>query len=96
MLCGRSRSALDRVAESIKHDGSVSKVLVFPCDVSSPEDVDALFKEAELNLGPVDVVVHCAGVLGPLEKLGDAPVDAWTWAFVRISDPSRLVTACWS
>lgn len=36
----------------------------------------------------VDVVVHCAGVLGPLEALGDTPIEPWMEAFVR-SSPNR-------
>lgn len=51
--------------------------------MSSETDVRNLFQRAIHTFGKIDVVVHCAGVLGPLELIGDAPVDEWWQSFVR-------------
>lgn len=53
------------------------------CDVSLHDDVKAMFEKVIHTFGTVDVVVHAAGVLGPVTNIGDAPVDEWWSAFVR-------------
>lgn len=49
--------------------------------------MDNLFKQAIDNFGRVDVVVHSAGVLGPVANIGDVLVDAWWQAFVSPAYP---------
>ncbi|SMQ45634.1 unnamed protein product [Zymoseptoria tritici ST99CH_3D7] len=39
------------------------KVLIHATDVTKKSDVDALFRETEAKLGPVDILVSCAGVM---------------------------------
>lgn len=38
------------------------KVLVYPCDVTKPEEVNAWIKETEEKLGPVDILVNGVGI----------------------------------
>lgn len=83
MLAARSQGSIEAVAESLKDVAPATDTLAVPTDVSSENQVDQLFAQAVTKFGQVDVVVHAAGVLGPIANLGDAPVDAWWKAFVR-------------
>ena len=38
---------------------SVSAKLVFPCDVSKDDQIDAFYKEVEKAWGKFDILVHC-------------------------------------
>jgi NAD(P)-dependent dehydrogenase (short-subunit alcohol dehydrogenase family) len=46
-------------------------------DVSSAEDVDRLFREAQAFLGGLDVLVNNAGIGGPVGCVEDLDVDGW-------------------
>jgi NADP-dependent 3-hydroxy acid dehydrogenase YdfG len=59
-LAARRRDALLEVRTGLK-DGARS--LVQPVDVTDREQVRSLVSRAEEELGPVDVLVHCAGVM---------------------------------
>lgn len=56
--------------------------MAIQCDVASHDNVKALFEMAINAFGMVDVVIHAAGVLGPVSNIGDAPVEEWWSAFV--------------
>ncbi|WP_028646963.1 2,3-dihydro-2,3-dihydroxybenzoate dehydrogenase [Nocardiopsis sp. CNT312] len=67
----------DGLADTLRTLGERGhKAHAFHTDVSRPEQVEALFDEAETLLGPVDTVVGAAGVLatGPV---ADCPDDDW-------------------
>ncbi|KAH0531078.1 hypothetical protein TsFJ059_005634 [Trichoderma semiorbis] len=81
VLAARIQQSIDEVAESLKKTGSTTQFLPIATDVSSETDVHNLFQRAIQAFGKIDVVVHCAGVLGPLELIGDAPVDEWWQSF---------------
>lgn len=54
-------AAGDKVAVTSRQ-GEVDGLLSVPCDVTSPEDVEAAFATVEERLGPVEVLVANAGV----------------------------------
>lgn len=83
VLAGRRRAQLDEVAAEINASPSTTRTMVVRCDVSSHGDVKNLFETAAQNYGKVDIVVHAAGVLGPVTNVGEALVDEWWSAFVR-------------
>lgn len=56
--------------------------MAIQCDVANHDNVKAMFERAINALGMVDVVIHAAGVLGPVSKIGDTPVEEWWSAFV--------------
>jgi NAD(P)-dependent dehydrogenase (short-subunit alcohol dehydrogenase family) len=58
-LLARRRHELERVAEGIEH------AAVLPTDVSDHAAVVRALDAAEQALGPVDIVVSAAGVIGP-------------------------------
>ncbi|KAM0251247.1 hypothetical protein ACHAQJ_008280, partial [Trichoderma viride] len=88
VLAGRTQQSIDDVAEELKTSASTTRLLQVVTDVSSETDVQNLFQKTIQAFGKVDVVVHCAGVLGPLALLGDAAADEWWQSFVR--NPFKL------
>jgi 3-oxoacyl-[acyl-carrier protein] reductase len=57
-------------------DGAPPDVLAIPCDATQREEVDAAFERVASELGPVDILVTCAGVTRDnlIHKLSD---DDW-------------------
>jgi NAD(P)-dependent dehydrogenase (short-subunit alcohol dehydrogenase family) len=58
-LLARRREELERVAEGIE------QAVVLPTDVSDHAAVVRALDATEAELGPVDIAVNCAGVIGP-------------------------------
>ncbi|MFF0741569.1 3-oxoacyl-ACP reductase FabG [Streptomyces sp. NPDC004111] len=52
----------DHVAVTCRTGEPPAGVLGLYCDVTHPEDIEAAFKRAEEAHGPVEVLVHCAGI----------------------------------
>ncbi|KAK5991904.1 Short chain dehydrogenase citE-like protein [Cladobotryum mycophilum] len=81
LIASRTQENLDTVSESLLSISSTTKILQVVADMSSQADVHRLFEKAIETFGRVDVVVHCAGVLGPLANIGDTVVHEWWSAF---------------
>jgi 3-oxoacyl-[acyl-carrier protein] reductase len=71
-LTSRSEESAAAVAAGLPGDGHLGAA----CDVADPASVDALIKQVEGELGPIDVVVNNAGITADniLVRLDD---DAW-------------------
>ena len=74
VLFSRSPAHLDEIAAEIAHAGF--PVLTIAGDVSSEEDVHALFQQAMQAHGRVDILVNCAGIVASQPFL---EMDASTW-----------------
>ncbi len=63
------------------------------CDVSDPQACAALVKETMAKLGPVEVLVHCAG--GPSKgRIGDCTEEDWQMAWrTHVDSTFHLVRA---
>jgi 3-oxoacyl-[acyl-carrier protein] reductase len=75
VLCGRTRAALESVAQTIARAGGAAEVV--PCDVASLQSVEEAAGRVESLFGRVDVLVNNAairGVDGPLHQL---PPHSW-------------------
>ncbi|MSQ26621.1 MAG: SDR family NAD(P)-dependent oxidoreductase [Dehalococcoidia bacterium] len=59
----RTGSNVDHVVQEIK--GAGGEAAGFRADVSDPDGVEALFRQARRAFGPVEVLVACAGIMGP-------------------------------
>lgn len=69
------RSAEDRaraVAQTVREAGA--QAITVRMDTADPDDVDRLF-DAAAELGPVTGLVNNAGIVGPVGRLVDLPVD---------------------
>lgn len=70
VVAGRTLATIEDVAERIGGRA-------VPCDITQPEDVEALFSIARSITGRIDVLVNNAGTTGPLDALADVDVAAW-------------------
>jgi NAD(P)-dependent dehydrogenase (short-subunit alcohol dehydrogenase family) len=75
VLAGRRRERLDAVAQAAAAAGA--RVLAVACDVSKPQDVDALFARTLERFGRVDLLFNNAGVFPPAVPFEDLSFDAW-------------------
>src|SRR5688572_23556586 len=60
-ICARRQDVLDRAAEEIRADSGSKDVLPVAADVSTPEQIEALFQLVIETWGGVDIVVNNAG-----------------------------------
>jgi NAD(P)-dependent dehydrogenase (short-subunit alcohol dehydrogenase family) len=67
-------------------DTAPEGVLAVPGDVTSSASVDEGFARVESELGPVDIVVCCAGTGGDSLHTADIPDDEWRRVFAINSD----------
>jgi 3-oxoacyl-[acyl-carrier protein] reductase len=70
-LAARSTAEIERVAEACRGAGAECSTHVV--DVSVRKQVHELVK----SVGPVDILVNCAGVYGPIGPLVDNDLDEW-------------------
>jgi glucose 1-dehydrogenase len=94
-----SRAAADEVVTEIEADRG--RAVAIQADVSSEEQVEAMFQRARDELGgPVDLLVNNAGVEAPF-KLVDMPLEEWnrvlgvnlTGAFLCAREAARGMVA---
>jgi len=75
VLMARTASEIERVAADIANDGSA---LSLAGDVSVLSDVERCVAAAINRFGRIDILVNCAGILGPIGPLINN--DPQTWA----------------
>jgi NAD(P)-dependent dehydrogenase (short-subunit alcohol dehydrogenase family) len=76
VLADVDKLELERAAEALVKSGA--EAISIPCDVSSPEQVDALARQTLSAFGAVHVVCNNAGVAGTGGKLWELEPDDWT------------------
>jgi 2-dehydro-3-deoxy-L-rhamnonate dehydrogenase (NAD+) len=69
-ICSKTKTELDDVASQ------VNGFAVF-CDVRHPDHVKKLFEAVMKQFGRIDVLVNCAGILGPHGHLEDNNMSDW-------------------
>ena len=65
MVSGRSREGVDSAIEELRSRDPENRVFGHPCDVREPEQLKALWDEAILRLGKIDIWINNAGLSGP-------------------------------
>ena len=75
IICSRTLSDLGKASEDIKSRHGFCDSIA--ADVSSRDSVKELFDYVGKKHGRLDVLVNCAGVLGPVAPLESADADAW-------------------
>ncbi|MGB7288184.1 MAG: SDR family oxidoreductase [Salaquimonas sp.] len=71
VVTGRTIEALNKAVEEIGHGNSTA----IACDVTKPEEVDALYQQIEKDHGRLDVLFNNAGNNVPAAPIGDIPVE---------------------
>lgn len=81
-----ARGDMTSLVEEIKAKATAAKrnppkVLPIKLDVTSQESVDDAARAVEKELGKIDIVVNCAGVLPGMAKVVDSDPEEWwqTW-----------------
>jgi NAD(P)-dependent dehydrogenase (short-subunit alcohol dehydrogenase family) len=74
VLTGRRKEPLD---ETAKEAPANAKTLVFPADVSAPEQVKALFAKMKEAFGRLDVLFNNAGIGAPPATPDELPFEKW-------------------
>ena len=81
IFCARTASdvaqALDELSRGL-HSGQVLDATT--CDISVPEEVEALFERAR-TMGPLHAVVNNAGVYGPIGPTEEISLEDWNRAW---------------
>ncbi|MEI7870520.1 MAG: SDR family oxidoreductase [Alphaproteobacteria bacterium] len=84
---GARVAATARRVDKIEH---LDQGLALAGDVTNPDDIVRIAAEATKALGPIDILVNCAGGSRPTGP--DAPEDVWEEAFALNFTAARLLT----
>ncbi len=71
---------------------SGGKVSAFPTDVIDSMAVDQAFTEVERALGPIDLLVNNAGVVGPLGPFAESDAGQW-WRTLEVNLQGQILCA---
>jgi len=94
VVVARSRVETDEVVASIRRNGGVAFALV--ADIGDKDRTYAIAGEAAALVGPIDVLIHAAGTLGPIPLvpvLETACEDLERTLVVNVVGPHRLTKA---
>jgi NAD(P)-dependent dehydrogenase (short-subunit alcohol dehydrogenase family) len=75
VLAGRRSAALEETAQLAGAEEGT--FLVFPSDVTNPEEVAALFKATSERFGRLDVLFNNAGIFTPAASIEDVSFEHW-------------------
>lgn len=78
-VTARRAELLRETAELVERGGG--RALAIPGDVTAPGDVTRVVRAAESRLGPIDILVNSAGVVGPLGYDWHADPEDWWRTF---------------
>jgi NAD(P)-dependent dehydrogenase (short-subunit alcohol dehydrogenase family) len=70
-VCARRTDLLAQTA------AGYSSMFYAGCDVSREQQVENYFRQVGERTDCIDVVIHCAGILGPLGKFNEVDSDQW-------------------
>jgi NAD(P)-dependent dehydrogenase (short-subunit alcohol dehydrogenase family) len=78
-VTARTAELLAETTELVERGGG--RALAIPGDVTAPDAVTRVVTTAESELGPIDILVNSAGVVGPLGYDWDIDPEDWWRAF---------------
>ncbi len=79
LLCARNEKAAAELAETLQAHAPMpgQRVLAQGCDVSAPEEVEALFSVADTVFDTLHVLVNNAGIYGPMGPTDEVDFNEW-------------------
>jgi NAD(P)-dependent dehydrogenase (short-subunit alcohol dehydrogenase family) len=89
-VIARSADELAETVASIAEFGGQARA--FPADVTDAPAVAAAFTAIEQSLGPIDLLVNNAGVIGPLGPFAQSSVDDW-WRAIDVNLRGQILCA---
>jgi NAD(P)-dependent dehydrogenase (short-subunit alcohol dehydrogenase family) len=81
-VVGRSAQPLEATAQAIQQSGGRALALV--ADVADRQAVEHMVQTVEQRLGPIDVLVNNAAIMGKIGPLWESDPDAW-WEVMDIN-----------
>jgi NAD(P)-dependent dehydrogenase (short-subunit alcohol dehydrogenase family) len=78
-VTARTAVLLRETVEMVERGGG--RALAIPGDVAAPDDVTRVVTTTESQLGPIDILVNSAGVVGPVGCDWDIKPEEWWRAF---------------
>ena len=89
-VLARTEAELAETVALIERSGG--RASAFPADVVDGKAVDRAFTEVERTLGPVDLLVNNAGVVGPLGPFAESDASAW-WRTLEVNLHGQMLCA---
>jgi NAD(P)-dependent dehydrogenase (short-subunit alcohol dehydrogenase family) len=89
-VVARSEAELAETVALVERSGG--KVSAFPADVTDSTAVDRAFTDVERALGPVDLLVNNAGVVGPLGPFAESDAGQW-WRTIEVNLQGQILCA---
>jgi len=74
---GAKLALISRSAEALRDVAAETGGLALPCDVADAGAVKAAIAQAEAALGPVEVLINNAGVIGPVARITDGDAEGF-------------------
>lgn len=75
ILTGRDEKALKSIGREL--NSTKIKLLIRPCDIRDPHDVDALFRAARRRFKRLDILINNAGIAHPNLPIEKLPLPTW-------------------
>jgi NAD(P)-dependent dehydrogenase (short-subunit alcohol dehydrogenase family) len=89
-VVARSEAELGETVALVQLSGGMASA--FPADVIDGAAVDRAFTEVERALGPVELLVNNAGVVGPLGPFAESDAAAW-WRTLEVNLRGQILCA---
>lgn len=95
VVTARSLDGLDRTVELAAESGAAGRILPLTCDVDDLDDTASLApRAADLLGGPIEILVHCAGIARPA-RVTDLTLADWDSSMrVNVTSAMLLAQAC--
>jgi len=76
LICARGRDDVERAAQQLSHVGA-ERVAAIVADVTQPDDIARAMDDLAKRWGPLNAVIHSAGIYGPIGPVTDVDPEAW-------------------
>jgi len=76
MICaGRRKERIQQVAEEVTKTGGLGAAI--DMDVTDAKSVEKGMKQAEKEIGPIEILINNAGIITGMKAVQDLPVEEW-------------------